>query len=310
MIHETLKDHPNTKVYQNAKLKTSKGRNREFDVLIEGRVSDFSFRAGIECKSYKTPVGVKEVEAFNSKCERCGVTIKAIVSISGYQQDAIDAAKELGIQLFDVKSFDEKDILSFFPLVHVGTRVKILNFTTIIDIPEHELEDLRKVGFKTLYVEGEPDEKPITKFIENVLLAYAKEGFMTFNLQQFMISGGELDRRHKVELVIPIEGAAYLLKGERKIPILALVVNVETFLLKSDTPKVEGKFIESESGLQANHFKVNDKFGNEVQMVVTKDKTKFFSSRNGEVKEWSVLAKYDSKTKTFIYPNTEWGNTP
>ena len=48
----------------------------------------------IECKDYEKPVPVKDIEAFNTKCDRIkSINKKIFVSKNGYQKDAIPKIK-------------------------------------------------------------------------------------------------------------------------------------------------------------------------------------------------------------------------
>lgn len=100
-----------TIVSKNKKLKNASGNYREFDVLIESKINELQIVIAIECKDYKKPVAVEKVEAFNSKCSRIPIINKKImISPAGFQKDAISAAEEFGIDIYEFKNLDTEVI--------------------------------------------------------------------------------------------------------------------------------------------------------------------------------------------------------
>ena len=99
LIQESLKDNTNTRICKNHKLISKVGESGEFDIVIETVANSYPICIAIECKDYGRKVSVKEVDAFNSKCQRfSGINKKIIVSKEGFQSGAITAAK--GFPLF------------------------------------------------------------------------------------------------------------------------------------------------------------------------------------------------------------------
>src|SRR4051812_33154350 len=100
LIEDTLKDSSNTIVYNNHKIKNTGGRYREFDVFIESKISGHEIKIAIECKDFKSKIPAEKIEAFETKCKRIPTINKKIfVSSNGFQAEAINVAKDCGIDL-------------------------------------------------------------------------------------------------------------------------------------------------------------------------------------------------------------------
>jgi hypothetical protein len=117
LIHETIRDSELTKIYSNRKLSNTAGQLREIDILIETSINGLDIKVAIECKDYKNKVSVEKIEAFNSKCARIpAINKKVLVATSGFQKDAVFAAKDFGIELLDFKKISPSIVLSWLPL--------------------------------------------------------------------------------------------------------------------------------------------------------------------------------------------------
>lgn len=53
---------PRSRVSHNVRLKGKSGAQRQIDVLVEDRVGQYDIRIVLDCKDYKTPVDIKDVE--------------------------------------------------------------------------------------------------------------------------------------------------------------------------------------------------------------------------------------------------------
>lgn len=124
LIEESLKDSSQTKVYSNHKIKNASDRYREFDVFIESKVSGHDIKIAIECKDYNTAVSVEKIEAFETKCNRIkSINKKVFVSSNGFQVDAINAAKELGIELQTASKLEPNQIKNWFPIIKLNIKL-------------------------------------------------------------------------------------------------------------------------------------------------------------------------------------------
>jgi hypothetical protein len=160
LIQETLKDSPNTKVYNNYKIENSSGRKREIDILIVSSVNDFEIKIAIECKDYSKKVPVKEIEAFQTKCDRIkGINTKVFVSTLGYQKDAINTAEYYGIILHTANELTESEIKQWLPIKQL--RLEILSVfnspTMFFDTTDDELIEIVKYYDGIVYRENTDD---------------------------------------------------------------------------------------------------------------------------------------------------------
>jgi hypothetical protein len=96
---------PNVKVTQGKWVVGPDGR-RELDVLIEGTAGGCPTKGIIECKDFNPqttgPVGIKYVDALDSKRHDVGAQFSLICSNAGFTSDAIRKAKRVRIGLISV----------------------------------------------------------------------------------------------------------------------------------------------------------------------------------------------------------------
>ena len=115
VVQKTFVDHPNTQIHRRYRIPNNAGRKREIDVFIETTVNGINLKVAIECKDLKRKVSVTQIEAFKGKCDRIPRINKMImVSRSGYQVDAINAANEFGIDLHRLEQISEERVKSWF----------------------------------------------------------------------------------------------------------------------------------------------------------------------------------------------------
>jgi len=74
--------------------------NRQIDILVKRSVGQYPIVIVMECKDYKRPVDVKEVEAFATKLKDVKAHKGALVSGKGFSQAALETAKRYGIDMF------------------------------------------------------------------------------------------------------------------------------------------------------------------------------------------------------------------
>ena len=91
---------PNAHVKRNAKLLGRSGTQRQIDVLIEHTVGQYHIRIVIDCKDYKVPVDVKDVEGFMGLADDVGANKGAIIAARGFTETAKKRAKDAGIDLY------------------------------------------------------------------------------------------------------------------------------------------------------------------------------------------------------------------
>ena len=80
----------------------------EIDVLASRTEAFGTIRLAVECKYVKTPIDIKEVRNFHDKLTSLGITKGIFVSTGGFTADAEAHAKALGIELWDLRTLQEK----------------------------------------------------------------------------------------------------------------------------------------------------------------------------------------------------------
>jgi hypothetical protein len=94
---------PEAKIETNVKREGRRShRPRQIDILVEMKAGQFDLSIVIDCKDYKEPVDIKDVEAFIAMIEDLGVTKGAIVSAHGFSEGAIQRAKDAGIETYEL----------------------------------------------------------------------------------------------------------------------------------------------------------------------------------------------------------------
>lgn len=299
LIQETFKDSSNTIIKSNFKIKNISGRKREIDVYIESKISEFVIKIAIECKEYNSPVSVEKTEAFNSKCLRIpSINKKIFVSQSGYQSDAINAAKDFEIEIYDVRSIDTETVLSWLPVKQLGLRFEILNYT--LNVESLDFVGAGYVSENRIYF-SESDFKNIDDFVKSVIIEDRNE-LWEINILNFMRkSREEVNSKIKSNFRIDLVNAYIINEKNQKIVIKQIEGNIESWLVKKSP-----KLIESHSyGLStknsiANHITIDISPELKSEIVFTKDNFKMFTTNEkGESKEMVKLGTYDPKTDTY-----------
>ncbi len=94
---------PDAVVTPNAKLPGRRSKvQRQIDILVEQKVGQYDVRVVIDCKDYKVPVDLKEVETVIGLVDDVGANKGAIIAAKGFTEGAKARAKEAGIDLYGV----------------------------------------------------------------------------------------------------------------------------------------------------------------------------------------------------------------
>jgi hypothetical protein len=75
---------PKSKVSHNVRLIGQSGAQRQIDVLVEDRIGQYDIKIVIECKDYKTPVDIKDVESCSGLFEDVRAQRGVIVCPAGF----------------------------------------------------------------------------------------------------------------------------------------------------------------------------------------------------------------------------------
>jgi hypothetical protein len=91
---------PNSKVSHNVRLTGKSGAQRQIDVLVEDKVGQYDIRIVLDCKDYKHPVDIKDVEECAGLFEDVSAMRGVIVCPAGFTKNAKARAQQLQIDLY------------------------------------------------------------------------------------------------------------------------------------------------------------------------------------------------------------------
>jgi len=101
---------PNARVTLNDSILGADSKtNRQIDISIRENIGQYCILVVIDCKDYKEPVDVKDLEEFAGLVRDVRANKSAIISSNGFTEAAVNVAKTHGIDLFrlvDTKSVD------------------------------------------------------------------------------------------------------------------------------------------------------------------------------------------------------------
>lgn len=90
-------------------------KNRQIDVSVRQQIGQFNLLIAIDCKDYKTPVDIGEVEAFVNKIRDIRANKGAMVATNGFTGGAINIGRNHGIDLYrliDAEAHDWQTYIS------------------------------------------------------------------------------------------------------------------------------------------------------------------------------------------------------
>jgi hypothetical protein len=301
LIHEATKETSQTTVHTNVKLKNTSGVDREFDIIIQSVVSDVKITIAIECKDYNKAVSVEKLEAFKGKCDRIpSINKKVFVSASGYQRDAINAAKDFGIALYELKDIAATDIASWFPFQQIAIRFEITDFQFYLkeQITVNKLSEYNGNVYFRLFNE----RKNVIEFLNDEITA-KREKFWALKLRSF-IRAKEKDRFEKecYQVNLNFEPGSGQLETEEGefFNVHSISVAADFWMIKVDTtPLLTKEYISSE-GKRTGYMAIDGKNDGKVEIVLTNNKFNiFYTDEAGQKQRMAVLGKYDPKTDIY-----------
>ncbi len=309
LVQETLKDKPDTRIHTNYKLPNTAGRQREIDVYIEAIVHNIAINIAIECKSYRKAVSVDKIEAFNSKCNRIPViTKKVFVSESGYQADAIEAAKYFNIDLLDVKHVSRELILQWLPVTQLGLRYGVNHYSLVLDASEQELTTIVDQQITTFYWGDGEEPTNIIEFLHQQIRADIKRLWF-FNVLEFMKRGGTTGVSHGTSTPFELKAPnMYIRTAEGKqYALLAISGEVKSRLVESAAVITSSQTYGKNDQVEAARlgFTMRDP-SNQLDAILTAERLKFFhTDQNGNTQELQRLATFDPDTSQLTFNSSE-----
>ncbi|HUH50653.1 MAG TPA: restriction endonuclease [Flavobacterium sp.] len=305
LIQETLKDSENTKVFNNYKIENESGQKREIDILIVSSINDFDIKIAIECKDYNKKVPVKEIEAFESKCDRIKqISKKVFVSTNGYQADAINTAKYYGIELHTANKLKKEDIHSWFPIKQMGLQIesKFIAPTLYLDTTQVILDAILKEFNGIVYREN--INEPIK--IETLLIE-AIENNKRVIMNLAIVEWIKLEETKKDEsfpIQFKLDFNDYFIKSTdiEKIKLFGLTSSVYVKFVKRDATILSGRIVKGSKENDITKSITIDVGGNmKSDIIIDKNEelTFFVTNEKGESEKLKSLFTYNPKTKKF-----------
>lgn len=303
IIQTAFKTRSDTIIKTNYKILNKSGREREIDILIETTVNNFNIKIAIECKDYNRRVSVEKVEAFHGKCQRIeGLSKKVMIASKGFQKDAINAAKDFEIDIYELKDITDETILSW-----IDTRVIKQLFTTM------------KLGSSTIIVEGEESDREfLPELHDNIIVHFVieKDPMPLLHLviekvneekrkiHAYMISEYSLNREKELPMkeIIPIridlEGVFVEGTDSRRIFVRQIDSSIEANLHARDSDIEEIRRYENiiTKKKEAEIISINTDTSSKLEIVNKTDTGEtlyYYSKSDGTSKELKTIAIYD-----------------
>jgi hypothetical protein len=122
---------PDARVQTNVKMIGKRsGTERQIDILVEQEVGPYSIRIVIDCKDYKEPVDVKDIEMFMGLAEDVSANKGAIITTTGFTSTAKKRAKDAGIDTYRLVDTSQKkwNMYLSLPAVVYDRYIEVFSF--------------------------------------------------------------------------------------------------------------------------------------------------------------------------------------
>lgn len=301
LIQESMKNIPETKITSNAKLINSANRKREFDIVIETVINGISITIVIECKDYRSPISAEKIEAFYGKCERIPkISKKVFVSTNGYQIEAINAAKDFGVEIYTLSELDKNTIAEWFPIKQLKFSFRLESSLKLyLKVEKEDLRNAPREENTIVYFDDE-SEPPIelNGFIWNNSVCKEQDilhASMLLNFLKHQDSNEPVKFPFKMELA----GGVYV-KGavNQKFYISMIEGVVLGFYSETAANYIEARVFEkNNSPIEASVVGLDVGKEGRADIIYTKDDVSIFqTNKSGQVIKMQTLATYNKKT--------------
>ena len=315
IVQEAFKSFPKTVIHSNYKIPNTSGRKREIDILIVSEVNGYEIKIAIECKDYGRKVSVEKVEAFHGKCQRIkGLNKKAMISSNGFQKDAVNAANDFDIDVFELKDISSEVVLNWIDtrqIKQLYTTMKLEPSTIKVIGDESDSENMPELKDNLMahFVTDDPPRPLINLVIENVnqnkkfIHSYTVSGF-------FMDKEKKLPRTERIPFEIDLKGVFVIGRDNRKFPVTKISSAVHATLNERDSNIEEIRRYENYTSKINKAEVVSIKTGCEGKLELV-NKTEngeisfFHTDKDGQIKRLETLATYDPKKDKWDFKNKE-----
>jgi len=298
IVEEIYSSNSSTKIFSNYKIENTSSNKREIDILIKSQVNNFDITIAIECKEYKNKIPVEKIEAFNSKCLRIPeINKKIFVSEKGFQKDAIDCAKNFGIELYTFNYLEENARKILFPIHQIKPKFKGFEVLQVYCDISPLLEDISISKIEKYYSVNKKDEFNLYQLVE----LGAKENWtqiMQIAFYQWMKTKSD---KHKIHFVVNITGIFFEFENEKIfVNQIECNANIDFEFIDIISSEMEYKNFENDK-TKANVLNFDFEKDLKAKIIVDeKENLHFFDTTNEkEIKKLDVLFGYDPKTDKF-----------
>lgn len=311
LVEESYKDSPHTEIYTNHKIPNKDGVDREIDVLIITKINGISINIAIECKDYASKISVDKIEAFHSKCLRLPqINKKIFVSGNGYQRDAVNAAKDFGIELLTAENLNRNYIEGIIPIRQIKPVIhdEVKNLVLTLDCHEEKTKEIQKIFDNIIFNNDCSEESNILILLKKAIHVYSKEIF-SLSLLEYM----KLAERKSNNLIlwIPFElgfNECYI-KDEKAnmIKLFHAAFQVKVQLVFILPQNISGRSIKHTNGMiKAESVDIQTSEGLESHIIIRDNcEIDFFVTENQQTRKLETLFTYNPKTDKFTKDNVE-----
>lgn len=298
-IHESLKNVPDTEILSNYRIDNNSGRKREIDILIKSVINGIEIAIAVECKDYKRRVSAEKIEAFNSKCDRInGISKKVFVATNGYQADAINAANEFEIDLFDLNEIDKKSIIDWFPIKQLKTHYRLkMPFNIKVISNEEEIPKLPLDKELVIYFYDGSDPMQLSVFLWNNIVFKNQRMLKSLMIYDFL-KYGNLNYQTIFPFALDLNGI-YIMENKKNHKITRIESSVIGWMEEVPANIIEGRsYKKINEAPQAGLISLDVEKKEKADVVFTKDMDIkiFHTDSMGNVKQMKTLFEYNSKT--------------
>lgn len=298
IVEEVYALNSSTKIFSNYKIENTSFNKREIDILIKSQINNFNITIAIECKEYKSKIPVEKIEAFNSKCLRIPeINKKIFVSEKGFQKDAIDCAKNFGIELYTFSFLEKNARKILLPIQQIKPRFKGFEVLKVYCDESPFLERISINKIEKFHSINKQDEFNLNQLIE----LGAKKNWshiMQMAFYQWMRTNSD---KHKIHFVLNITGIFFEFENEKIfVNQIECNANINFEFIDIFTNEMEYKNFENDK-TKANILNFDFEKDLKGKIVVDEKETlHFFDTTNEKyIKKLDVLFSYDPKTDKF-----------
>lgn len=305
LIEESFKDSPNTFIYNNYKISNKDGRDREIDILIVSKINGFEINIAIECKDYNSKIPVEKVEAFHSKCLRLPqISKKIFVSTNGYQEDAMNAAKDFGIELLTAEYLTTDYINTLIPIKQMKPIVhgEVKNIVLNLSSNEEKLKTIQENYKGAIFNNDSSEETNILIIIGKAINRYKREIFGLALMEYMRLTHNQSD---DIVLWVPFDlefnGCYVRDEQDKLIRLTTAAFEVKVELTFIQPQNVMGRSLKHADGsIKAESLNLQINEGLQSHLVIKNNNDiDFFVTQNQETRKLETLFTYDPKTDKF-----------